>query len=141
MATTPGRGESLRFVALLAFAGLMIAFASILLQVSFSFGYTAGEIMVNPNAHAEDKLKLERAAEFAFTLFIAVQVALAFLMVMSGLLKKRLHVALRAIVFLIGGLLASSLPVVLSLETGLLPSPLAQIASATSDWIQTVTSR
>ena len=114
----------------------MIVFASILLLVSFVLGFTAGEIMVNPNARVEDKAELERAANLAFSLFVAVQVMLACLMVMSGVLKTRLHVALRAVGFLFAGVLVSWLLVYLNIATGLLPRSLGSIASVMSAWIR-----
>jgi hypothetical protein len=52
--------------------------------------------MVNPNARPTDKAHLERAANIAFTFFAAVEIALAYVAVKSGLLQTRLHWLARA---------------------------------------------
>ena len=79
------------------------------------------------------------AADLAFSLFVVVQIAVVSLILKSGFLKTRCHVALRAV----GGLLISGLVscflVFLTILTGVMPGPVEQIERAISAWIQRVT--
>ena len=117
---------------------ILLALASILLSVSVGFGFAADETMVNTNTGLEYKIRQEHAANFAFTLFAVVQIALMSLILTSGVLKTRCHVALRAVGALFAGVLVSFLLVTLMLRTGWLPSPLSEIDRAISAWIEGV---
>jgi hypothetical protein len=122
-------------VFLIAIAVLFL-FASTMLLVSLGFGITADEIMVNPNARLEDKTRLEHAASLSLGLFAAGQVALVPVFLMSGFLKARLHVAIRATAVFLTALLASWLFVLVTAGAGV--HFFAGIERAMSAWIERV---
>ena len=105
---------------LAAIAALFIV-VSITLLASIGFGFTAGEIMVNPNARLEDNVRLEHAAHIGLGLFAAGQIVLVSVVLMSGFFKTRAHVAMRAFGGLFVSVVGSYLFVRLLLERGAAP--------------------
>lgn len=117
-------------------AAALLALASMLLVLTFTFGFAASETMVNPNARPDANTDLKRAANLAFSLFAAVQVALALVAVKSGVLKTRLHWVLRAGIALVAGVIMSYLAFDGIARLGGLPRPVGDLVGALGNWIQ-----
>ena len=115
---------------------ILIAAASVLLFVSVGFGFAADEVMLNPNARADDKTQMERAANVAFTFFALVELALACAAVKSGVLQTRLHWLARAGGALVVGSGLSYLIVMGTLWCGGLPPPIAELERMLAAWIR-----
>ena len=115
---------------------VLLLLAMALLFNAFAFGFASGEVMVNPNAKPGDNAELNRAANLAVNMFVAVQIALACMAVGSRAFKSRLHWAVRLLGAILGGVVLSYLGVVGILSAGGLPNPLKGIVGALGTWIQ-----
>ncbi len=130
--------RTVKAAVLIVAAVILILFASILLLAAESFGFAAGEFMIDPQTGGEYKAKMERAAYFAFSLFLAVEAVLAGLVVMSGLMRDRLHWAARACGALLVGVILSYQLVLLTLSRGELIRFLAELERTIAGWIRTL---
>lgn len=118
-----------------AIAALLLLTTALLFN-AFVFGFASGEVMVNPNAKPGDNAALNRAANFAFNMFVAVQLVLAYLVVVSGAFKFRLHWALRFCGAILGGVAMSYLGVMGIVAAGGLPKPFDRIVGGLGAWIE-----
>jgi len=114
---------------------VLILAAAVFLLVWVGLGFTAGEIMVNPNARPDDRTQLERAANIAFSFFAIVEMMLAYVTVRSGLLQTRLHWLARAVGTLVVGSILSWLIVMGTIWFGL-PPFIAGLERTLTTWIQ-----
>jgi hypothetical protein len=125
----------LRPAVFLGAALVLLAVASVLLLVSVGFGFAVDEVMVNPNARPGDPTQMEHAGNIALALFGVVEVALACVVVASGVLKNRLHWLARGGGAVIAGAGLTYLIVMGALWAGRLPPPLVQLERMLSAWV------
>jgi len=115
---------------------ILLVVASLFLSASVGLGFTAGEVMVNPNARPDQKTQMEHAANLAFTFFAFVEIALAYVAVKSGLLQTRLPWFARAGGAFVAGSGLSYLIVVGTYWNGGPPRLIADLEHMLTTWIQ-----
>jgi hypothetical protein len=136
MQISTGRPRPFLCVMFVGSVVILIAVASAFLFAWVGLGFTAGEVMVNPNAQPDDKTQMERAANLAFTFFAVVEIALACVAVKSGLLQARLHWLARAGGSFVVGSGLSYLIVMGTLWGGGPPPLIADLERMLITWIQ-----
>lgn len=128
-----------------AFVVIAISFllilASLLLLISFRFGFTAGEMIGTPNAAPDSIASLKRAADMSLALFAVVLILFASVVVRAGVLKAQLHWIARSGAAFVVGAIASCFMVRAMLTFGGLPSSpgralLMGLADSLANWIR-----